>query len=634
MRTSKTAIPNTGKKRSGDTLIPPTKKCDTKRDFSSERSAGSTIFFAASKLPLLAPSGLPPLSTASLPSGITQAASQKAPDTLLQSAQAVRPEAGQPIATQQPTAIPSAVAPAAPLPIPPKNQVVAQTVTKQRSDAPNAYRWRIDQFLNAIRTTQNQIATFPDLHTTKLKKDIFSALPHFEEDITEQLPASKKGALNIDIYPQDIVLAPTGQKARFAIKLSPKYFSPNSADRPNGAIDMVIAVDHSGSMGWIDPGESKAKISYLRQVFRRILRSENAAFFEKDRISLVTFNNVSSHQHNGLTFATPANKEKLIEIVNDLTPSAGTPLMDATEHALKILTHRKTGKTDLNRLSRIMLITDGQEESSRNTTANKDAFLKTLQEQKIPVDVYCIGSSVDLEFCREIANKTNGNLILIRNAAQIEQEVTDGISRTFETFSPVSFAMTSSQLPTSAIKIFRIKGEQEFSPNQQYLLENIVNGVDEHLVVEIDTSGLPVEQTFTINMNIDGQESALSLQTTPPQATAAPVPPQVALALLMFKFYMVKDENDLAALKKALEQLKPAFGEDSKDIEKLLSDITQEEKKIQAEQERIRRLASIGSATRGVSASQFFTSAAPSLSSAPATSRSAHISQLPSPYLP
>ncbi|RWR98507.1 hypothetical protein B4U79_17160 [Dinothrombium tinctorium] len=141
---------------------------------------------------------------------------------------------------------------------------------------------------------------------------------------------------------------------------------------------IAIIIDESGSMSTKKADTIGGYNNFLEE--QRKLKDDEARFY------LIKFNTVVTIVHNNL----PLNDVPLMD-ENTYTPSGGTALYDAIAEGVKLMDKNK--KDDERAIC--VIITDGEENSSRETTKEQIKDLITTYEAKNDWTFVYIGENPD-----------------------------------------------------------------------------------------------------------------------------------------------------------------------------------------------------------------------------------------------
>jgi len=148
----------------------------------------------------------------------------------------------------------------------------------------------------------------------------------------------------------------------------PKAMLSNASRVP---LDLVAAIDKSGSM-------NGSKIELVKKTLQYMLTQLTPL----DRFSIIRFDH-SANVMDGLRMMNDSNKDRFNRLISKLEASGGTDIFLAVKLAFEVLTSRRTE----NRISSIMLLTDGQDSTSLDK-------IKTLDFPEC-ISVHCYGFGAD-----------------------------------------------------------------------------------------------------------------------------------------------------------------------------------------------------------------------------------------------
>jgi Ca-activated chloride channel homolog len=158
--------------------------------------------------------------------------------------------------------------------------------------------------------------------------------------------------------------------------------------------NIMLVVDTSGSMGDSSklPNAKTALVSFVNQINGK-----------NDRLGLISFSTSVTLQQP-IQAISADYKSTLIETINSLKAGGNTAIMDAVLKAYTELQNRG----DPQAINAIVVMTDGLENSSRNTTDS--GLVKTISTGKVPVVIFSIafGADADTTIMKKLADATKG----------------------------------------------------------------------------------------------------------------------------------------------------------------------------------------------------------------------------------
>lgn len=170
-----------------------------------------------------------------------------------------------------------------------------------------------------------------------------------------------------------------------------KYDSDTSSQK--NSMDVVCVLDVSGSMNGY-------KLAYLKKAVEFVIDTLG----ERDRLSLVSFNNQSDVVH-GLTRLTAANKSQTKRLVNRLSAGGGTCIFSGMRKGWEVLSRRRETQP-----SCMFLLTDGQD---RSNTSLKMDLAKEIMNAGCNLMVFGFGADHDSSQMTNIANAAEGSFTYV-----------------------------------------------------------------------------------------------------------------------------------------------------------------------------------------------------------------------------
>ena len=167
-------------------------------------------------------------------------------------------------------------------------------------------------------------------------------------------------------------------------------------------VDIVFLIDLSGSM----MGE---KLELVKKTLEFMISKLN----NNDRVSLVTFNNVTS-KLCPLTCMNERNKQNVVNIANQMKAYGGTEIVQGLDMGLKILAGRRIS----NSVSSIVLLSDGKDNNSHSAMPRaKEILLRSLHEIEsgFSVHTFGYGGDHDATLLNAIADEKNGGFYFIEH---------------------------------------------------------------------------------------------------------------------------------------------------------------------------------------------------------------------------
>lgn len=178
----------------------------------------------------------------------------------------------------------------------------------------------------------------------------------------------------------------------------------NTEDRR--PLDMVVVLDRSGSMA------DEGKISFARQAVLELL----SQLSETDRFALITYSD-QVQRRSGLLPVTPANRATLEGIVHGIQPSGATNLGGGLQEGM----HQFTGSDRSGRISRLILISDGQANRGITNPSLLGQMASGAADKGFAVSTIGVGLDYNEHLMTTIADKGTGNYYFMESASAFAQ---------------------------------------------------------------------------------------------------------------------------------------------------------------------------------------------------------------------
>ena len=225
--------------------------------------------------------------------------------------------------------------------------------------------------------------------------------------------------------------------------------------------DIVIVVDHSGSMGsdivTTGTSESKKEDGFsVQDITNHGCKTCIASVDEKSRVAIIKFDS-TIEVISDLKLMNSINKKELIERINTITPNLQTNLYGAIERAVKLLDER----TDKSRNGAILVFTDGV--PNINPARGVENTLKKLRITKnftSPIYIFGFGYNLQNGLLYNISKIANGGMGHIPDGTMIATVFCNFISTILTTI------VVNLQLHISSKDIL-VKGDYEFNYDKE-----------------------------------------------------------------------------------------------------------------------------------------------------------------------
>jgi len=174
-------------------------------------------------------------------------------------------------------------------------------------------------------------------------------------------------------------------------------------------IDMSIALDISGSMSSIDGKDFKSRLTLAKESLTKLVSIMDA---EKDKISLITFNNKSKKIFRLLN--KKEIQQKYLNDINSLKANGGTNLVEALKAAMNNLNNENIEKKE----KRIVMITDANYNDKNNILLN--LFKQCIEEKGISITLMAISSESNLSLADKLSHFKGCNYFPIAKSSDLE----------------------------------------------------------------------------------------------------------------------------------------------------------------------------------------------------------------------
>jgi len=190
--------------------------------------------------------------------------------------------------------------------------------------------------------------------------------------------------------------------------LNESYFmllaSPSYVSRKEKVLNknLIFAVDSSGSM-------SGKKIAQAKEAVRFVINHLG----EKDRFSLIDFDDGVNLFSAELVSAGVGNREKALRFVDEIEDSGGTNINEALLQALKMI---ESGE----RPNYILFLTDGLPTVGTTGTAEILKNARLANEQKARIFIFGVGYDVNTELLDRLSSENRGTSVYVAEDEDLE----------------------------------------------------------------------------------------------------------------------------------------------------------------------------------------------------------------------
>ncbi|TVU26835.1 hypothetical protein EJB05_29400, partial [Eragrostis curvula] len=294
-------------------------------------------------------------------------------------------------------------------------------------------------------------------------------------------------------------------------------------NRPRAGFDLV-AVLHVGS----------SMLDFVKEAMMFVID----ALDPNDRLSVVSFNN-ETQRLTELSFMTDLNRDIAKYKVNMLEPGGGTNTGLVLNEAAKILRHRGLEELIMNRVGRVIFISDG---------AHQSIFQYEMLPEDVPVDTFGLGADHDLKTLGYIAMETMG---VYSYVTQDLEKIKDAIAQCLGRLMSITATDVEIKLQTlDGVTISSIRGRLNLDLRKHGIIQapDLCAGEQKNFIVYLDVPEGRQNHLMTVRASyklpkirrVDKillNDSVLvvfrpKVMTTPPDDTACP---DVAAELIRFR---------------------------------------------------------------------------------------------------
>jgi Ca-activated chloride channel family protein len=188
----------------------------------------------------------------------------------------------------------------------------------------------------------------------------------------------------------------------FMLLASPSYVSQKEKVLNK---NLIFAVDSSGSM-------SGKKITQAKEAVRFVINHLD----ERDKFSLIDFDDGVSLFSPQLVSASAENREKALRFVDEIEDSGGTNINEALLQALKMV---EPGE----RPNYILFLTDGLPTVGTTGTAEILKNTSLANEQRVRIFVFGVGYDVNTELLDRVSSENRGTSVYVGEDEDLEVAV-------------------------------------------------------------------------------------------------------------------------------------------------------------------------------------------------------------------
>jgi len=188
----------------------------------------------------------------------------------------------------------------------------------------------------------------------------------------------------------------------FMMLVSP---NPRSASDRITPKDVVVVLDHSGSM-------SGTKLAQAKQALQYVVRNLN----KKDRFNIVLYNDQIEPMFDCLRGVNQQNTQEALDRIDRISATGGTNIDEA-------LTVAMAQCTDKNRPAYVLFLTDGQPTVGKTKEADILSDVSSANKTKARVFAFGVGYSPNVRLLDRLAGENHGRSDYVKPNEPIETKV-------------------------------------------------------------------------------------------------------------------------------------------------------------------------------------------------------------------
>jgi len=229
------------------------------------------------------------------------------------------------------------------------------------------------------------------------------ALPTTDFQLFYKAADTKVGATLLTYQPA------AGRDGYFMLLVSP---NPRSAARSIIAKDVVLVLDHSGSM-------SGKKIEQAKEALGYVLKNLNS----EDRFNVVAYNDGVETFYPGLVPASPEKVSDAVDTLDSIEATGGTNIHEALLKAVGLVHPKGAARRGPPRPAYVIFLTDGQ--PTVGNTKEADILLETKKANagRARIFAFGVGYRPNVRLLDKLAIQNGGRSDYVKPAEPIEAKV-------------------------------------------------------------------------------------------------------------------------------------------------------------------------------------------------------------------
>ena len=245
--------------------------------------------------------------------------------------------------------------------------------------------------------------------------------------------------------------------------------------------DLICVIDVSGSM-------SGQKLNLVKKSLNILVKMMD----KNDRLALVLFSD-DAKIYCGLEYMTESRQAEFISKVKEIESDGCTNILSGLEKAVEILKKIKKEKND-KRASSILLLSDGCDNHSENSSALLEGFKNLYKNEKLDftLNTFGYGNDHDPDIMTKLANIRDGSFFYVQDYKKISEYFVTVLGSCVSIIS--KNVKVSIKLLNEHCKIIKVFGEKDLYYHE---LENHI------FKTEILQLICDKEYTYVLEINLD-----------------------------------------------------------------------------------------------------------------------------------
>jgi Ca-activated chloride channel family protein len=191
---------------------------------------------------------------------------------------------------------------------------------------------------------------------------------------------------------------------------------------PKTATDMIVVLDHSGSMA------EENRLPFARQAIIDLLNRLTA----EDRFALVMFDS-SAEIVSELTVVTPAERERLIQIVNTIQPGSGTNMSEGLFKAKDLALHSASPRN-----RKVLLLSDGEANEGITQPTELNRIARSISNNGLILSTIGLGLGFNETLMASLADHGMGSYAYLEHLGGLGTILAQNLSDLRKVYAPSS----------------------------------------------------------------------------------------------------------------------------------------------------------------------------------------------------